>query len=191
MDPVMDGRNGGGPRVNSFALVSYIHDPLAAFLDRLRSDLVSECHSKAHVTVLPPRPLSGTPEEAWNEILPELNDFQPFVVELGEIEVFPVTDVIYLSVNAGSGELKRLHSALNRGCVDFEEPFRYHPHITLAQDLPRGGLADTRQIAVERWRDYRATRSFVVDELTFVQNTFDGCWMDLYRSRLSGSFASR
>ncbi len=191
MNLVMDGCNGGDLRVNSFALVSYIHDPLAEFLDRLRSDLVSECHSKAHVTVLPPRPLTGTPEEAWNEILAGLHDFQPFLVELGDIEVFPITDVIYLSVNAGSPELERLHSALNRECVEFEEPFRYHPHITLAQDLPREGLAQATRIATQRWRDFQAGRSFIVDELTFVQNTLDGRWMDLNKCRLSSRVASR
>src|SRR5580700_9957598 len=122
MDPVMDGRNGGGPRVNSFALVSYIHDPLAAFLDRLRSDLVQECHARAHVTVLPPRPLASPPGEAWQELSAHLHDFQPFRVELGPIEIFPVTDVLYFSILAGHAELKRLHQRLNAGCLAFEEP---------------------------------------------------------------------
>jgi len=187
----MNGCNGGGFRVNSFALVSYIPDPLATFLDRLRNDLVSECHAKAHVTVLPPRPLICAPGEAWNQTHTRLQDFQPFLVELGEIAVFPVTEVIYVSVKAGGSELQKLHAALNRGGVEFVEPFCYHPHITLAQDLPPGQLADARQIAAGRWHDFRAARSFVVDELTFVQNTIDNCWTDLQKWRLSSSVASR
>ena len=45
-------------RINSFALVSYIPEPLAGFLDRLRQELVPNCFLRAHVTILPPRPIS-------------------------------------------------------------------------------------------------------------------------------------
>lgn len=187
----MNGSNGGGVRIHSFALVSYIPDPLAAFLDGLRNDLVSECHAKAHVTVLPPRPLTCPSGEAWTETQTRLQDFQPFLVELGEIEVFPVTDVIYVSVKAGSAELRKLHAALNRGGVECAEPFLYHPHVTLAQDLQPGRVAAAEQIAARRWHDFRAARSFLVDELTFVRSTVDNCWMDLQKWRLSSSVASR
>src|SRR5216683_2977282 len=103
----MDSRNGGGQRINSFALVSYLPEPLAGYLDRLRSDLVKECRAKAHLTVLPPRPLLCKPEDAFQALTQKLQDFHPFRVELGEIEVFPITQVIYLSVALGNAELER------------------------------------------------------------------------------------
>ena len=78
--------NGGGTPVNSFALVSYLPEPLAGFLDRLRADLVRECHAKAHVTILPPRPIFGPIESAWDQLRVGLHDFQPFRVELKSIE---------------------------------------------------------------------------------------------------------
>ena len=180
----------GDAGVNSFALVSYIPDPLGAFLDRLRNDLVCECHSKAHVTVLPPRPLARPIGDAWTQMQGRLPDFQPFRVELGEIQVFPVTDVIYVSVNAGHAELQKLHTALNMECLAFEEPFRYHPHVTLAQELDRDRLADATDLAKRRWHEFRDARSFTVDKLTFVQNTLDNRWTDLNAWQLSSSVAT-
>src|SRR5579872_2290857 len=118
--------NGGG-QVNSFALVSYIPQPLAGFLDRLRAELVQECHARAHVTVLPPRPLPCNTEEAWRALQAGVQDFQPFLVDLGPVEIFPVTQVIYISVLSGHAELKRLHAMLNTGQLAVEEPFVYHP----------------------------------------------------------------
>src|ERR1700720_5045176 len=104
MDP-WKGRRGD---VNSFALVSYISDPLAEFLNRLRCDLVPDCVAKAHVTILPPRPLTSSPEDAWHELQQGLHDFQPFRVELTEIAIFPGFQALYLSIGAGRPELERM-----------------------------------------------------------------------------------
>ena len=40
--------------LSQFALVSYIADPLAGFLDDLRVELTPDCNPHAHVTILPP-----------------------------------------------------------------------------------------------------------------------------------------
>ena len=55
----------GGPsqipaeeRLNVFALVIYIPDPLGLVLDDLRRELVPTYNPHAHVSVLPPRPLA-------------------------------------------------------------------------------------------------------------------------------------
>lgn len=185
MKPQMNGCNGAGIRVNSFALVSYLPEPLAGFLDRLRSDLVRECHAKAHVTVLPPRPILGPVEEAWQQFKVGLQDFQPFRVELGEIEIFPVTQVIYLSIKQGYGELERMHYALNSGHLRFEEPFHYHPHITVAHEIEPDSVAAAAETAARRWREFPHGRSFTVDQLTFVQNTLENRWTDLSGFTLS------
>ena len=101
-------------RINSFALVSYIPEPLAGFLDRLRQELVPNCFLRAHVTILPPRPILSSPEEAWEVIRGAAPEFLPFEVELAGVDVFPVSDVIYIQVSAGSVELQRMHAALKR-----------------------------------------------------------------------------
>ena len=175
----MSGCNGAGEGINSFALVSYLPSPLGEFLDKLRRDLVCDCQAKSHVTVLPPRPLICSPDDAWRELALRLQEVPPFRVELGDVEIFPVTQVVYLSVVSGGTELKRLHEMLNSGRLAFEEPFDYHPHVTLAQDVDADGVALTAERACARWREFKQGRSFVVDKLTFVQNTLGNLWTDL------------
>jgi 2'-5' RNA ligase len=175
----MSGCNGEGAGINSFALVCYLPQPLAGFLDDLRKRLVSECQSRAHLTILPPRPLECQTEQVWAEVRGGLTHFQPFRIELGRIEIFPITNVIYLSVVQGADELRRLHDRLNAGGLAFEEPFEYHPHVTLAQDLAPEDVPAVAELAAEFWRDFTGPRSFDLQRLTFVQNTLVNRWNDL------------
>jgi 2'-5' RNA ligase len=175
----MGGCDGAGELVNSFALVSYLSDPLLKFLDRLRAELVHECVGKAHLTFLPPRPLVCSPEEACKELNARLREFQPFRVELAEVEVFQATQVIYLSLRTGGAEANRLHGVLNVGCLHFAEPFPYHPHVTLGRDIQPEDLAAAVELAARRWREFPNRRDFTVDQLVFVQNTLDNRWTDI------------
>src|SRR5712692_2515517 len=130
-------KSGGEDLVNCFSFVTYIPDPLRKFLDDLRRELVPGFVPNAHLTILPPRPLSGTPEDAIETIRARISDFSPFEIETGEVLVFPVSDVIYLSIKEGSKELLPMYKSLNVGPLQYQEPFPYHPHITLAQGLTR------------------------------------------------------
>src|ERR1700676_1950474 len=125
----MEGSNGRETRINSFALVSYLSGPLAELLDEIRRDFAPDSRAKAHLTILPPRPLLGLDpldESAVAEVMEELKGrlrhLQPFRVELGEIEVFEGSQVIYVSIKAGFDDLVRMHGALNTGGLAFEEP---------------------------------------------------------------------
>ena len=187
----MNGCNGVGNAVNSFALISYLPEPLAGFLNSLRCELVPRCQARTHVTVLPPRPLvAGLPETAWNDLSDALDRFPPFRVELTSIEVFEGTNVIYLSVGAGYRELETMHAELNRGPLAFAEPFEYHPHVTLAQELLPQDVDAALARARGRWREFPSSHSFIVDRLTFVQNTQENRWADLAGRMLSIRMAS-
>jgi 2'-5' RNA ligase len=111
-------------------------------------------------------------------------------VELASIEVFPGTNVIYLSVGAGYRELEKMHAALNRGPLKFAEPFEYHPHVTLAQELRAEDVEAAAVRARSRWREFPYSHSFMVDHLTFVQNTTENRWADLAGRMLSIRMAS-
>src|SRR5579859_308388 len=101
----MEGSNGRETCINSFALVSYLPGALAELLDEIRHDFAPESRAKAHVTILPPRPLmefggelaGKAVAEAMDQLRVRLHDFPPFKVDLGEIEVFKGTQVIYVS----------------------------------------------------------------------------------------------
>ncbi|MEQ1947083.1 MAG: 2'-5' RNA ligase family protein [Bryobacteraceae bacterium] len=181
----MDEQGGRGVGINSYALVSYLSGPLARYLDGLREHLSPGCTARAHITVLPPRPITGTAENAWNVLSEQLQDFAPIPVELGGVEVFRQSQVIYLSVKAGHQALEEMHHALNGGPVAFTEPFPYHPHITLAQELLVEAVPAATETAKRLLSECAVPRSFVLDKLTFVQNTLDNRWMDLAAAELT------
>ncbi len=169
----------GFERINQFALVGYIPDPLGRFLDALRLHLVPDCKPHAHVTILPPRPLCGSAEDAAREIRLAARDFQPFSIRLGDVARFEKSDVIYIEIASGCSELKAMYHAMNAGCNSYCEKFCYSPHITLAQNLPAELVQHTLDEAVAAWKNFPFEKAFRVDVLTFVQNT-SGCrWIDL------------
>ena len=175
----MDCDLNGVDRVNQFALVIYIPDPLAKFLDEVRRGLVPGCSPRAHVSVLPPRPLFIDQEVACSEAREVADDFAPFEIGLGDVEIFPVTDVVYISLAKGSEELRRMHRAMTVGGLAHREPFPYHPHVTLAQELPQEDVGRVFERARQRWQEYRGNRSFRADQMYFVQNTAQNRWLDL------------
>jgi 2'-5' RNA ligase len=165
--------------LNCFALVSYIPEPLAGFLDRLRCELVPNCFLRAHVTILPPRPIESAPEKAWTQLRDAAYRLEPIDVELSGVEIFPVSDVIYISIGKGHDELKHLHEKLNTGRLGYREPFPFHPHITLAQNLTPDQVDELSEVARRRWTEYAGPRGFRAGVVTFVQNTRWHGWIDL------------
>jgi 2'-5' RNA ligase len=166
-------------RLNVFALVIYIPDPLGRFLDDLRRDLVPECNPHAHVSVLPPRPLAVDWQVAAEQVRECAGNWTPFDIVLERICMFPVTNVIYLELGQGAQEMFRIHAAMNSQALLFDEPFAYHPHITLAQEIPPGHVAAVNRRARELWDGYTGPRSFRAGRTAFVQNTLGNCWIDL------------
>src|ERR1700744_5438465 len=134
-------------RLNVFALVIYIPDPLGRFLDDLRRELVPAYTPHAHVSVLPPRPLGMDWQEASCHARAIIENAPPFSVELTEVGIFPVTNVIYLEISAGAAELRDMHRAMNESTFAYKEPFAYHPHITLAQEVPPDSVARVHETA--------------------------------------------
>ena len=169
----------GGERQNLFALVIYIPEPLGRFLDDLRRELVPHYNPHAHVSVLPPRSLAVPWNEASEQARRLTEGWAPFEIELTSIEVFPATEVIYIEVGRGAAEMRRLHGAMNSGVLDCNEPFVYHPHITLAQDIPHERVGELTDLARRRWAEYRGGRIFRAERAVFVQNAGDNCWLDL------------
>lgn len=166
-------------RLNVFALVIYIPDPLGRFLDDLRKELVPDYQPHAHVSVLPPRTLAVEWKRAAGQVRDILEGWPPFETELTRVQVFKVTDVVYIDIGAGAADLCRMHAAMNAGPLRFEEPFAYCPHITLAQEIPHQRLPEVRETACRRWSEYRGPRSFLVKQAMFVQNTLSDAWIDL------------
>ena len=174
-------------RINSFALVSYIPEPLSGFLNRLRQELVPTCFLRAHVTILPPRPASAPWEVALDQIRETARRFRPFEISLMGVDVFPISDVIHISIGKGEQDLRQMHAAMNAGGLDFQERYPFYPHITLAQELKCDELDELVRVARTRWTHFDAPRTFRVEKLTFVQGTRYKTWVDLGESFLDSS----
>ncbi len=180
----MDCNSNGSGRINSYSLVAYIPGPLGEFLNSLRRELVPACNLQSHVTLLPPRPLAVPSEVALHHICGEAAKTPTFPVGLREVHVFQATSVVYLSIEQGWCQLQDLHAACNREESFFNEPYRYHPHVTLAQLTDPAAVAAQAELARRRWAEYRGERSFAVKDLCFVQATEDLQWVDLALCRL-------
>jgi 2'-5' RNA ligase len=183
--------NNDTDRINLYALVSYIPGALGDFLDRLREELVMGCDPHAHITVLPPRPVARDHKSSLSIIESRIEEFSPFQVEITGIKLFPVTNVIYASIGTGCQEMVELHDTLNIGALKFDEPFKYHPHITLAQNVDPADVFKLRELAERRWQESAPTNKFVVDTLTFVQSTSANQWIDLMSYELGAARSRR
>jgi hypothetical protein len=162
-----------------FALVIYVPDPLGRFLDDLRRDLSPHDNPRAHVSVLPPRPLAVEWQIASGHLRALSEMWRPFDIELTRIAVFPVTNVIYLELGEeGSRQLRQMHATASHSLA-FDEPFTYHPHVTLAQEIVPERVTEMRDRAEWQWRDYRGPRRFQAERAIFVQSAPENCWVDL------------
>jgi 2'-5' RNA ligase len=165
--------------LGQFALVSYIPDPLARFLDELRLELTPACSPHAHVTILPPRPIQRDLKDIVHQLVEGTRGAAPFWIETGQIEVFDLSNVVYLGIARGANELKDLYRALNQGFLHHKENFPYHPHITLAQNLSENEARLMAATAQAKWTAYQGPRGFLVSSLSFVQHVAPSVWADV------------
>ena len=175
-----------GEPINQYALVTYLPDELGAFLDQVRRDLVADCKARSHLSLLPPRALELSPQIAEAQIQKMCLTAQPFVVRIGEVAVFPMTCVVYLELESGQLDIERLHRELATHALDYNEPYPFHPHVTLAQNFDLGTVGERVEEAQARWESYRGPREFLLDRVVFVQNTDNKCWIDLRAFELQG-----
>ena len=173
------GARGVEVTVGHFALVAYIPDPLARFLDELRVELTPDCNPHAHVTILPPRPIFDDLKDTIAQLAEDMRGVAPFRTELGNVEIFEESSVLYIALRSGEDELHRLYGTLNTGCVHYRENYPYHPHITIGQNLEPGEVEKKAALAQAKWTAWTGPRGFMVSTLSFVQQVAPGVWADV------------
>jgi len=165
--------------INSYAVVAYLAGPIARFVDRLRSELDSGGAHHAHITILSPREMSSSVAEAIEFARQQVAKFEPFQVQVGEVEAFRDTNVIYLAMSGGACELTALHDVLNTGLLEQQEAYDYVPHITLGQQFVAGSLEGLLEESRRRWTDFGPPPPLPVERVTFVQQRADSSWEDV------------
>ncbi len=174
-----------------YAAVAYVRSPVGIFVEELRRDLhPAHTHADAHVTILPPRTLSGTESEAIDLLSQVCQSAVPFEVTMGDVETFvPITPTVFLRVARGAYRMRELHDKLNCGALHCDEPWPYMPHLTIAKMDKVEEACKVVEIARERWRNYSGSRFVRMASITFVKGVGER-WMDLAHAPL-GSVAAR
>ena len=165
--------------INSYSVVSYLNGGLGRFLDSVRQEMTPGCPHRAHVTILPPRPLFVDTTHAIEQCREIVSRFEAFNVTLGDVELFESTQVVKIPVLGGVPELKTLHDILNTGPFEHPEDYEYVPHVTVAQELPAETVATCLQLARERWSEFKSPEPVRIESLILVRQLTDGRRHDL------------
>ena len=139
-----------------------VPDPYGCALQDFRVSLGDESarHIPTHITLVPP---TEVPDLSLGDIESHLREAasrqEPFRVRLRGTGTFrPVSPVVFVGVVEGIAGCEVLAAAARSGPLAVEISFPYHPHVTVAHDLPD----DRLDLAFAELADYEA--DFEVDE---------------------------
>jgi len=136
-----------------------------------------------HVTLLGPTVLDASELDELDEHLSGVGRAHaPFTVHLRGTGTFrPVSDVVFVQVVQGISECERLEQSVRSGPLTEELRFNYHPHVTVAHDVPVAAL----DRAFEELAGFHA--QFLVDSLQVFEHGDDGVWRPVRDFPLGGS----
>jgi len=163
-----------------YAAVAYVRNPVGTFVEELRREFhPSHTHADAHITILPPRPLMGTEEEAMELLQDVCATARPFDISLGDVESFvPATPTVFIRVAYGAYRMRELHDQINRNGLEFCEPWPYMPHLTIVKADTCDEAQKIVSLARRRWEQFKERRRVRIDSITFVKGIGDR-WVDL------------
>ena len=122
-----------------------IPEPWGSALTRRRDQAgdPQAAYTPAHVTLLGPTEI---PAESLPAIEKHLESVataqQPFTIHLRGTGTFrPITEVVFVTLAVGISECELLAAAIAAADeIHRDTRFPYHPHVTVAQDVPSGAL---------------------------------------------------
>lgn len=125
-----------------------------------------------HVTLLPP---TGIPAERLDVVEEHLRriaaEETAFSITLRGTGTFrPVSPVTFVQLASGISDCERLESRVRSGPLHRELKFNYHPHVTVAQDVPEEAL----QRGFDELASFSAT--FAVPGFTLYEEGRDKVW---------------
>ena len=125
-----------------------------------------------HVTLLPPTEVPCADRAGITEHLTRVAaSHPPFDMHLSGTGTFtPVSDVVFVAVARGIGNCELLANDVRSGPLARTLSFPYHPHVTVAHDVPR----DMLELAYTGLGDLSA--EFRVTSFTEFEQTPVGTW---------------
>lgn len=163
-----------GSRAHHIGVAIEIPEPFGSQLVAARRRVGDPQAAKvpAHVTLLPPTLLNDTHLDAVQNHLQQAAAAQePFSMLLRGTGTFrPVSEVVFVAIAAGIAECEQLEKRVRTGILAQELQFNYHPHVTIAHDIPTCALDE----AFESMADFEA--QFQVAHFTLYTYTDEGVW---------------
>lgn len=165
-----------------------IPEPYGSELQRARSrfgDPLAAAAIPTHVTLLPPTEVDAADLPKIDQHLDEVTArVAPFGMRLDGTGTFrPVSPVVFVRLAAGGSGCARLLAAVRSGPLDRDLDFPYHPHVTIAHNLPDEGL----DRAFAELASYEA--SFDVSSIVLYRHGGDGVWRAAGSHRLRSASA--
>ncbi len=151
-----------------------VPDPWGSELQRYRVGLGDAAATgiPTHITLLPPTEVDDAllpgVEEHLRQVAAGVSAFR---VQLRGTGTFrPVSPVVFVNVVQGISRCEQLAAAVRRGPLAVDARYPYHPHVTVAHDLPEEAL-DRAYVALQ---DYDA--AFLVWGFTLFEQDRAGVW---------------
>jgi 2'-5' RNA ligase len=160
------------PHQRTIGVAIAIPDPFGQELQRWREYFGDPFAAAipSHVTLLPPTCIRDL-DAVEKHLLGIAEAEPPFLLHLRGTGSFrPVSPVVYVSVAEGNSDCERLEKQVRSGPLDRELRFSYHPHVTIAHDLPDERL----DAALRALRTYEA--QFSVRGFSLYEHGEDAVW---------------
>ena len=125
-----------------------------------------------HVTLLPPTEVPVTDRPIISAHLAQVaREHPPFDMHLSGTGTFsPVSEVVFVAVARGIGNCELIANDVRRGPLARTLSFPYHPHVTVAHDVP----GDMLEFAYSGLAELSA--EFRVEAFTEFEQTSSGAW---------------
>jgi 2'-5' RNA ligase len=173
-DDTFVSRSSSPPETTVLGVVVAIPEPWAELLVDWRSKVGDPQAGLVppHVTLLPPTEVAVADRKAITAHLAQVaTAHSPFDMHLAGTGTFrPVSDVVFIAVARGIGNCELIANDVRQGPLARSLAYPYHPHVTVAHDVP----ADMLELAYSGLADLSA--EFRVDVFTEFEQTPNGAW---------------
>lgn len=162
-----------------------VPEPYAAVLQAARTRCGDPWapYIRPHITLLGPTVIESDEVAQVDEHLAAVaRRHAPFVVQLSGTGTFrPVSPVVFVQVADGVAGCTGLERSVRSGVLAQDVPFRYHPHVTVAHEVP-DELLDEASAGLTGF-----DASFLVDSFHCYEHGDDGVWRPSRDFSLTGS----
>jgi 2'-5' RNA ligase len=175
------------PRSHTIGVAIAIPEPHGQELQAWRERFGDPAARKipAHVTLLPPTVVSDADLPAIEEhLLAAAAACEPFTIHLRGTGTFrPASPVVFVTLAEGISDCEVVEAKVRAGPLGHRElDFAYHPHVTVAHDLPDAALDH----AFEKLAGYDAR--FGVWGFSLYAHGADGVWRPQRDFAFAGAF---